>query len=125
MPGAGADKLLEEGKSLLENLESADANQEVKRLSELPGKVRAFQEKKGVLYMGLKVIGDAGQEVHAHDVPAGGPLQPGDPLQEGRAWQRPRRTAQSVKTGCPGRAQAFLPRAPSGYRNETGRPSTA
>ena len=72
MPGAGAEALLAEGKSLLDNLESADAAQEQKRLSELPGKVRAFQEKKGALYVGLKVINDAGQELHAQDVPAAG-----------------------------------------------------
>jgi hypothetical protein len=70
MPGAGADKLLEEGKGLLANLESADAAQEAKRLSELPAKVKAFQAKKGALYVALKIINGAGQELHAHDVPA-------------------------------------------------------
>ena len=67
MPGAGADKLLEEGNALAQALSGADAAQEVKRFKELPDAVKKFYEQKGLLYVGLKVINDAGHELHASD----------------------------------------------------------
>jgi hypothetical protein len=65
MPGKGADKLLQEGKDLAGMLSSSDAVQEVKRLKELPDAVKAFYAQKGLLYTGLKVVNDAGHELHA------------------------------------------------------------
>ena len=70
MPGKGAGKLLEEGQALAQALPSADAAQEVKRLKELPETVKRFYEQKGLLYIGLKVINDAGHELHAGDAHA-------------------------------------------------------
>ncbi len=47
-------------------------SQEVKRLSTLPAKVRDYYAAKGRLYVGLKVINDAGHELHASDADAAG-----------------------------------------------------
>ena len=63
--GAGLDKLLEEGKKLEAELMEKDAAQEVKRLKELPDKVREFYFQKGLLYTGLKIVNNAGHELHS------------------------------------------------------------
>jgi len=69
MGGSAAAPLLENGRRLAGLLGSADAEQERKRLAALPEKVREFYASKGRLYIGLKVINDAGHELHA-DNPA-------------------------------------------------------
>lgn len=63
--GQGLDALLAEGKALALALQSTDATQEVKRLKELPDAVKDFWAEKGMLYVGLKMIHDAGHEPHA------------------------------------------------------------
>ena len=68
--GAGLDELLAEGKALMASLGAADAKQEQKRLKELPDAVRRFYQNKGELYVGLKVVNDAGHELHADDAEA-------------------------------------------------------
>lgn len=57
--------LIKEGAALVQELKTADAAQELKRLKELPDAVKAFYLQKGTLYVGLKVINDAGREFHA------------------------------------------------------------
>lgn len=63
--GAGLEKLLEEGRKLESEMMVKDAEQEVKRLKELPEKVIDFYIQKGLLYIGLKIINNAGQELHS------------------------------------------------------------
>ncbi|MDI7270101.1 MAG: hypothetical protein QME96_19100, partial [Myxococcota bacterium] len=70
--GKNAQALLDEGVRLQAALATADAAQEVKRLSTLPAKVRDYYAAKGRLYVGLKVINDAGHELHASDADAAG-----------------------------------------------------
>ncbi|HEY8431776.1 MAG TPA: hypothetical protein VIL20_25525 [Sandaracinaceae bacterium] len=67
MGGDQARALLEEGRRVHGELAAVDAAQETARLASLPQKVRDFYEAKGLLYVGLKVINDAGQELHAGD----------------------------------------------------------
>ncbi|MDO9069168.1 MAG: hypothetical protein Q7W05_12010 [Deltaproteobacteria bacterium] len=57
--------LLKQGLELTAALKAADAGQEVKKFKDLPDAVRAFYQNKGLLYIGLKVINDAGRELHA------------------------------------------------------------
>ncbi|MBI5478269.1 MAG: hypothetical protein HY906_05395 [Deltaproteobacteria bacterium] len=70
--GAGAQALLDEATRIHGGLGTADADQEHKRLAKLPEKVRDFYAAKGALYIGLKVVNDAGQELFAHDPAAAG-----------------------------------------------------
>jgi hypothetical protein len=63
--GKGLDALLQQGKDLAQALQASDATQEVKRLKELPDSVKEFWAQKGTLYIGLKVINDAGHELWA------------------------------------------------------------
>ncbi len=70
--GKKPQALLDEGVRLHAALSTADADQEVKRLSTLPAKVRDYYAAKGTLYVGLKVINDAGHELHAGDADAAG-----------------------------------------------------
>jgi len=65
MHGKGIDVLLKEGKEILNDFRSADVEQEVKRLRSLPDSVQDFYEKKGLLYLGIKVINDTGHEFFA------------------------------------------------------------
>lgn len=67
MPGTGVDDLIAEGQTLAANLQSVDADQEIKRFSALPNAVQEFYCQKGLLYTALKVINDAAQELHAGD----------------------------------------------------------
>ena len=67
--GQGLEALLQEGKDLGRALQATDAAQEVKRLKELPDSVKEFWAQKGRLYIGLKVIHDAGQGLHADSAP--------------------------------------------------------
>ena len=59
--------LIKEGAALTVTLKTADAAQELKRLKELPDAVKGFYLQKGTLYVGLKVINDAGRELHAEN----------------------------------------------------------
>ncbi|HEV8323439.1 MAG TPA: hypothetical protein VG389_17615 [Myxococcota bacterium] len=70
--GANAQALIDDGTAIRAALHSADAAQELARLSALPAKVRDFFEAKGRLYVGLKVINDAGHELHADNAAAAG-----------------------------------------------------
>lgn len=72
MPGKGADQLLREGKEILAAFRSSDAEQEVKRLRSLPDAVQTFYEKKGLLYVSLKAVNEAGHELYAHDSESSG-----------------------------------------------------
>ena len=67
LQGAGLDKLLDEGKKLEEALRETDAVQEMKRLKELPDRVSEFYYQKGLLYTGLKIINNAGHELHSDE----------------------------------------------------------
>jgi hypothetical protein len=55
---------------LFDALQQADAAQEQTRAAYLPASVTAFYARKGELYLGLKVINDAGHELHAGDLQA-------------------------------------------------------
>lgn len=59
--------LLEEGRRIHDALAEADAEQELKRLQELPARVRDLYRMRGELYVGLKVVNDAGRERHIRD----------------------------------------------------------
>ena len=63
--GESARALMETGRRLYTELGSADASQEQARLAGLPVKVQDFYAAKGLLYLGIKVLNDAGQELHA------------------------------------------------------------
>lgn len=66
LESSGGDAaLVKEGAALTVALKTADAAQELKRLKELPDAVKGFYLQKGTLYVGLKVINDAGRELHA------------------------------------------------------------
>ena len=65
--GARAQALLTEGQTILTELSQADSDQEVARLSTLPQKVADFYAAKAILLTGIKLINDAGQELHADD----------------------------------------------------------
>ena len=67
MPGKGAQALLDEGKAISAQLSTADAQQDVKRLRDLPSALQSFYEQKGLLYLALKAINDAGHELYADD----------------------------------------------------------
>ena len=65
--GAGGQELLDEGTKLHDQLAAVDAQQEHSRLAKLPAAVRDFLGAKGMLYIGLKAVNDAAQELHADD----------------------------------------------------------
>ena len=67
MPGPSTDALLKEAQDAAAELQASGATQEVKRHSELPDAVQRFYVQKALLYLGLKVINDAGHELHADD----------------------------------------------------------
>jgi hypothetical protein len=67
IPGSDNAALLAEGKTLASALLSADADQEIKKMSQLPQKVRDYYYKKGLLYKGLKVINEAGRELFVNE----------------------------------------------------------
>ena len=67
IPGKDAADLLRQGKELEKALQTADAEQEVKRFRELPEKVIDFNWHKGLLYTGLKIINNAGHALYADD----------------------------------------------------------
>lgn len=59
--------LVTEGRRIHDALAQADAEQEYKRLSELPAKVRELFRLKGELYVALKIVNGAGKARHAAD----------------------------------------------------------
>jgi hypothetical protein len=65
--GEGVDKLLEKGIVLSRELKSADAVQELARTKGFSDKMREFYFQKGLLFLGLKRINDAGHELHLDD----------------------------------------------------------
>ena len=67
IPGSDTPAFLAEGKAAANALLGADADQEVKRLSKLPEKVREYCIQKGMLYKGLKVINEAGRELFVNE----------------------------------------------------------
>lgn len=67
MVGADIKAVIAEGKALALAMKSADADQEIKRMKALPDSVRNYYHKKGLLYIGLKAINDAGNALYAGD----------------------------------------------------------
>jgi len=67
LPGTSLSPLIAEGQTLVQSIKAIDGDQEVKRLKSLPDAVRNFYHQKGLLYIGLKVINDAGRELHANN----------------------------------------------------------
>ena len=67
IPGADNAALLTEGKTLANTLLTADFDQEVKRLNNLPLKVQDYYHNKGLLYKWLKVVNEAGRELHVNE----------------------------------------------------------
>jgi hypothetical protein len=65
----GTQALIDDGKKLYQTLAIADSAQEQKLSSDLPSAVAAFHAKKAELYTGLKMINEAGHELHADNPP--------------------------------------------------------
>jgi hypothetical protein len=65
--GSNIKAMIEEGRSLSGHIKAIDAEQEVRRLKNLPDAVRQFYYEKGLLSIGIKVINEAGRELHADD----------------------------------------------------------
>ncbi|MBN2353826.1 MAG: hypothetical protein JXD23_14730 [Spirochaetales bacterium] len=63
--GANLESMIEEGRTLAKNIKAIDAEQEVRRLKNLPDAVKQFHYEKGLLFIGVKVINEAGRELHA------------------------------------------------------------
>ena len=63
--GNNLDSLIEEGKTLAKQIKAIDAEQEIRRLKNLPDAVKQFHYEKGLLFTGIKVINEAGRELHA------------------------------------------------------------
>ena len=67
LPGTSLKPILTEGQTIVDGIKAIDADQEVKKLKSLPEAVRNFYYHTGLLFTGIKVINDAGRELHAHD----------------------------------------------------------
>jgi len=65
--GPATQPLIDEGQQTYDALQQAYADQERTRAADLPASVMAFYARKGELYLGLKIINDAGHELHAGD----------------------------------------------------------
>jgi hypothetical protein len=65
--GAPTTPLVEEGRALCDALLAADGSQEHARAAKLPIAVAGFYARKAELYIGLKMINQAGHELFAHD----------------------------------------------------------
>jgi hypothetical protein len=70
LPGTSLKPLLKDGLALVDGIKAVDATQELNKLSSLPKAVQNFYFHKGLLFIGIKVINDAGRELHAHDAAA-------------------------------------------------------
>lgn len=68
--GPGSAALIDEGKRLYQELANADSAQEQRLATDLPTAVAAFNAKKAELYIALKMINEAGHELHADNAPA-------------------------------------------------------
>ena len=67
LPGNGVDALIQEGTAIALALQTGDTQRDLKHRTELPANVVEFRRQKGLLYVALKVINEAGQELHAAD----------------------------------------------------------
>jgi hypothetical protein len=65
LPGVPLEPVIKEGKALVASIRELDQLQEVKRIKTLSSTVRDFYYEKGLLYLGLKAINEAGRELHA------------------------------------------------------------
>lgn len=65
--GAPTQPIIDQGRALLSALTNADGNQELSRASALPVAVASFYARKAELYLGLKMINDAGHELYSAD----------------------------------------------------------
>jgi len=63
--GANLKALIEKGNSLAREIKAVDAQQELARLKNLSDAVKQFYHEKGLLFIGLKVLNEAGRELHA------------------------------------------------------------
>lgn len=63
----GTQALIDEGTKIYGSVAKADSAQEQSRTADLPAAVAAFNAKKGALYIGLKIINEAGHQLHAAD----------------------------------------------------------
>jgi len=61
------EALINLGQELAAVLREAEDGQMVKKFHDLPETVKEFYRNKGLLYVGLKVINEAGRELHAGD----------------------------------------------------------
>jgi hypothetical protein len=64
---ADTASLISLGEELAAVLREAEADQVIKKFKDLPETVKEFYRNKGLLYVGLKVINEAGRELHAGD----------------------------------------------------------
>jgi hypothetical protein len=67
LPGTDVKALIKEGETLAKNIAALDSEQAVNLLKNKPDAVKDFCYEKGLLYIGIKVINDAGRELHAGD----------------------------------------------------------
>jgi hypothetical protein len=65
LPGVPLAPVIKEGNALVASIRELDQLQEVKRIRTLPATVRDFYYEKGLLFMGIKAINEAGRELHA------------------------------------------------------------
>ena len=65
--GPDVAPLIERGSKLYQSLDQADSTQEQTRSAQLPVAATAFNAKMGELYTALKIINEAGHELHAKD----------------------------------------------------------
>jgi hypothetical protein len=65
LPGVPLAPVIKEGNALVASIRELDQLQEVKRLKTLSATVRDFYYEKGLLYIGIKTINEAGRELHA------------------------------------------------------------
>jgi hypothetical protein len=63
--GRGVEALVTEGEKLQGDLGKTGEEQEIAHLQTLPARVQEFYVQKGLLYTALKIINDAGGELHA------------------------------------------------------------
>ncbi len=67
LPGDDIGALIKEGKKLVAQLGNGKVSEQAARLAALPATDQKFSEEKGLLFVGLRVINDAAQELHLRD----------------------------------------------------------
>jgi len=67
LPGDDIGSLAEKGKALAKKLADRNVGEHAARLAQLPATDQRFCEEKGALFVGLRVINDAAQELHSRD----------------------------------------------------------